>query len=126
VQGIVGLGRMALTSGASWQWREEAVADGGPGRRVRSQGQCQAEADRGPEIKIDFRFSLLTFFKCRNDPLAGKLDRISEKNWKKIPGDRLDDLEQLSLLALGLDLNGFCIKIQIQFWTWNLIEIFQI
>jgi hypothetical protein len=36
------------------------------------------------EIKIDFRFSLLAFLKCRNDPLAGKIDRISEKFWKKI------------------------------------------
>jgi hypothetical protein len=78
------------------------------------------------EIKIDFRFSLLAFLKCRNDPLAGKIDRISEKFWKKNPGDRLDDLEQLSLLPLGLDLNGFCIKIQIRFWTLNLIEIFKI
>jgi hypothetical protein len=36
----------------------------------------------------------------------GKIYRSVRKILKKF-GDRLCDLEQLSLLALGLDLNGF-------------------
>jgi hypothetical protein len=47
---------------------------------------------------------------------------VSE-NFEIFVGDRLNDLQQLSLLALGLDLNGFSIKIRIQFWTLNLIGI---
>jgi hypothetical protein len=39
-------------------------------------------------------------------PWLGKIARCV-RNFEIFVGDRLNDLQQLSLLALGLDLNGF-------------------